>query len=61
MGEPCREFICAICGERRPLEKEQVITYQLKDLGVTYTYLRFCNDKEECITGAEAKAISGRL
>ncbi len=39
---------CAICGEERPDNKIEVLTYPLKGLPGAERNLKYCNDKEDC-------------
>ena len=50
-----------ICGEERPDDKIDVLTYPLKDLPGGERNVRYCNDKDECRKGAEEKAKTGKV
>ena len=47
---------CDLCGEERPDRFITVLTYPLKNLLGGRRNLKYCNDKNECIEKAVAKA-----
>lgn len=48
-------WICEICKEERPDDKISVLSYSMKDLPCCMRYVKYCNDKPECRSGAEEK------
>jgi len=52
---------CEICGEERPDEDINVLTYPLKDLPGGERNLKYCNDNFVCPQRAFEKSKTGKV
>ena len=54
-------WTCHICGKKREDESISVLTYLLKDLPGAERNIRYCNDNDECLVGAQERAKTGKI
>ena len=54
-------WTCHICGEERPDDKIDVLSYLIEGLPGAERNVGYCNDKEECRKGAEEKAKTHKV
>ncbi len=52
---------CGVCRKERPDEKISVRSYPMKTLSGATINLKYCNDNDDCIEGAIAKAKTGEI
>lgn len=52
---------CDICGEERPDNMIQVLSYPLIDMPGAERNLKFCHDRPECRAGAIEKSKTRRI
>ena len=55
------KWTCAICGEKRWDSEIDVVSYPIEGLPGAERNIKYCNDKEACIKGAEDKMKTGKI